>query len=95
MRKIINNPLRNMEKARQSPRCTAKSKRSQKRCQGPAMRGWDVCRMHGAKGGAPEGAGNGNFRNGYSTKAAKREREEARQTMAKSRVLRLLAGTSS
>ena len=69
------NPLRNMAKARQSPRCTAKSKRSQKRCQAPAMRGWDVCRMHGAKGGAPEGSANCNFKNGYSTKEAKGNRQ--------------------
>jgi hypothetical protein len=33
--------------------CTATSKRSRKRCQNPAVKGWRVCRMHGAGGGRP------------------------------------------
>jgi hypothetical protein len=33
-------------------RCTAKSKRSQKPCNNPAIMGGTVCRMHG--GGAPQ-----------------------------------------
>jgi hypothetical protein len=36
-------------------RCRAKSKRSGKPCQSPAVRGYEVCRMHGAAGGAPKG----------------------------------------
>lgn len=32
-------------------RCKAKSKRSGERCKNFAMKGWGVCRMHGAKGG--------------------------------------------
>ena len=32
------------------------------------MKGWAVCRMHGAGGGAPEGKRNGNYRNGSRTK---------------------------
>lgn len=35
-----------------APRCTAKSKRSQKPCNNPAIKGGTVCRMHG--GGAPQ-----------------------------------------
>ena len=46
-------------------RCRAKSKRSGKSCQSPAVRGSNVCRMHGAAGGAPKGNRNalkhGNF----------------------------------
>ena len=38
-----------------SPRCAAKSKRSGKPCQSPAVTGHKVCRMHGARGGAPNG----------------------------------------
>lgn len=34
----------------------------------PAKTGWRVCRMHGARGGAPEGEHNGNYRHGGSTK---------------------------
>ena len=39
----------------QALRCHAKSKRSGLRCQAPAVRGCEVCRMHGAGGGAPKG----------------------------------------
>jgi hypothetical protein len=37
----------------QALRCHAKSKRSGLQCQAPAIRGYAVCRMHGAGGGAP------------------------------------------
>ena len=33
-------------------RCTAKSKRIGQPCKSPAVRGWAVCQMHGAGGGA-------------------------------------------
>lgn len=32
-------------------RCKAESKRSKKRCKNYAVKGWSVCRMHGARGG--------------------------------------------
>jgi len=32
-------------------RCKAKSKRSGERCKNFAIKGWGVCRMHGARGG--------------------------------------------
>ena len=51
-----------------TPRCRARSKRSGLPCRAPAVRGWQVCRMHGARGGAPEGERNGNFRHGARTK---------------------------
>lgn len=35
-------------------RCTARSKRSGEPCRNPAVLGWDVCRMHGARGGRPK-----------------------------------------
>ena len=50
------NPMR---KAHSAPRCTAKAKTTGNRCNGPARRGWKVCRMHGAGGGAPNGPANG------------------------------------
>lgn len=53
-----------MQSAHDSPRCAATSKRSGKPCRAPAVRGWSVCRMHGAGGGAPSGKGNGNWRHG-------------------------------
>jgi len=39
----------------QARRCRARSKRSGKPCRSPAVRGFQVCRMHGAGGGAPKG----------------------------------------
>ena len=38
------------------PRCRATSKRTGQRRQAPALRGWTVCRMHGARGGHSPGA---------------------------------------
>jgi uncharacterized protein YjcR len=38
-----------------APRCKARSKRSGNPCRSPAVRGFNVCRMHGAGGGAPIG----------------------------------------
>jgi hypothetical protein len=57
-----------MHKAHAAPRCKAKSKRTGKPCRAPAVRGWQVCRMHGARGGAPEGKRNGNYRHGARSK---------------------------
>jgi len=51
-----------MQRAHAAPRCTARSKRTGKPCCAPAVRGWEVCRMHGARGGAPVGKRNGNYR---------------------------------
>jgi hypothetical protein len=44
-----------------SPRCSATSKRSRRKCQAPAVKGWTVCRFHGARGGAPKGNANGAY----------------------------------
>jgi FtsX-like permease family len=38
-----------MQMAHAAPRCTATSKRTGKPCRAPAVRGWHVCRMHGAR----------------------------------------------
>jgi len=59
-----------MQSAHDAPRCKAKSKRTGERCRAPAVRGCRVCRMHGARGGAPKGKKNGNFRHGGRTKEA-------------------------
>ena len=57
-----------MHKAHAAPRCHATSKRTGLPCRSPAVRGFRVCRMHGARGGAPEGERNGNYRHGARTK---------------------------
>jgi hypothetical protein len=57
-----------------SPRCSATSKRTKERCKAPAVRGWNVCRFHGARGGAPTGRANGSYKHGLYTQKAKAAR---------------------
>ena len=38
-------------------RCSARSKRTGEPCRNPAVLGWSVCRMHGARGGRPARSG--------------------------------------
>ncbi len=64
------NPLQSPLAMHQSPRCTARSKRTGKLCRSPAVKGWSVCRMHGARGGAPKGERNGAYRHGGYTQDA-------------------------
>jgi hypothetical protein len=59
-----------MQRAHDAPRCSARSKRTKEPCRAPTVRGYRVCRMHGARGGAPSGKRNGNFRHGAKTKEA-------------------------
>jgi hypothetical protein len=49
-------------------RCHARSKRSGRPCRCPAVRGWTVCRMHGARGGAKPGPGHPGYKTGSRTK---------------------------
>jgi len=58
-----------------SPRCKATSKRTHKPCMAPAVKGWAVCRFHGARGGAPKGQANGRYRHGLYAQTAIAERE--------------------
>jgi hypothetical protein len=57
-----------------APRCTAKSKRTGQRCKAPAVCGYNVCRFHGARGGAPNGEANGAWKHGHYNQAARVER---------------------
>ena len=57
-----------------APRCMATSKRTGVACQAPAVRGWSVCRFHGARGGGPRGERNGMYRHGLYTQEALEER---------------------
>ncbi len=57
-----------MQSAHAAPRCTAHSKRTGCLCKNPAVRGWAVCRMHGAKGGHGEGKTNPAYRHGLRTR---------------------------
>ena len=40
-------------------------------CRAPALRGWKVCRFHGARGGAPRGKANAAWKHGRYTKEAR------------------------
>jgi hypothetical protein len=53
-----------MQRAVAAPRRAVRSKRTGKRCRAPAVRGWKVCRRRGARGGAPKGERNGNYKHG-------------------------------
>ena len=64
------NPMNPVERMQKAPRCKARSKRTKERCRAPAVKGWAVCRMHGARGGAPKGERNGAYRHGGYTQEA-------------------------
>jgi hypothetical protein len=68
-----------MDKAHAAPRCSATSKRTGQPCQAPAVRGWKVCRFHGAGGGAPRGPSHGRYRHGQFTCDAVESRREVRE----------------
>ena len=63
-----------MQAANAAPRCTAHSKRTGLPCRNPAVKGWTVCRMHGARGGARPGMENPAFLHGGRTKEAQEMR---------------------
>lgn len=58
------NPMNLVELMNNAPRCTAKSKRSGKPCKAPAVKGWTVCRFHGAGGGHGSGKANPAYKHG-------------------------------
>lgn len=67
-------------------RCRAHSKRSGNQCKSPAVKGWNVCRMHGAGGGAPKGNRNA-WKHGRYSAAAIQERRELRAAVSAIREL--------
>lgn len=62
------NPLHPTQRLQNAPRCGAKSKRSGLPCKAPAVRGWSVCRMHGARGGAKAGEAHPQYQHGGYSK---------------------------
>ena len=74
--KTRDNPMHRLFQANLAPRCSAMSKRSRCRCRAPAMRGRPVCRMHGARAGAPKGKANGAWRHGMATNDMVAERRQ-------------------
>lgn len=70
-----------------APRCTARSKRTGLPCKSPAVRGWEVCRMHGARGGSKRGPSANAWKHGMRSAAAQEERREIRELIAEAREL--------
>lgn len=68
--KSTDNPMRPAHRLADAPRCMATAKTTGCRCKGPAVKGWSVCRMHGARGGAPSGPANGRWSHGNRTRKA-------------------------
>jgi hypothetical protein len=62
--------------------------RSRRRCQARAVRGWTVCRFHGARGGAPKGGANGAWRHGRYT-MKQRPSDESAQRWSRQHARRL------
>lgn len=87
--KHCNNP---MSKAHAAPRCTATSKRTGERCQGPAVKGWRVCRCHGAGGGHAPGKAHPSWRHGLRSREWIEIRAEINELAREAREIeRLLA----
>jgi hypothetical protein len=77
-----------------SPRCTAHSKRTGLPCCNPAVRGWPVCRMHGARGGHKAGTSHPSWRHGIRSKQWVDERRGLNDLIREAReVERLLSGS--
>lgn len=77
-----------MSAANAAPRCTAHSKRTGEPCNAPAVKGWSVCRFHGAGGGHAAGITHPSWKHGMRSGEwieARREisalMREARQAM--------------
>ncbi|SLN17272.1 hypothetical protein ROA7450_00545 [Roseovarius albus] len=73
-----------MQSAHAAPRCTARCKRTGLPCKNPAVRGWTVCRMHGAGGGHGAGQENPAYRHGMRTREWKRIRGEVHALLQES-----------
>jgi hypothetical protein len=68
MMKSGGNPIDPTQRLRDAPRCSATAKSTKQRCRNPSKQSWNVCRLHGAGGGAPSGSQHPNYRHGMRTK---------------------------
>ena len=78
---LMNPKQRDPTRLQAAPRCSAMSKRTRLPCRAPSMRGWRVCRCHGARGGAPKGEANGRYRHGERTHEAVTVRKQIRELL--------------
>jgi len=84
MVEIDANPVDPVQRLRNAPRCHAKAKRTGERCKCPAVRGWRVCRVHGAGGGHKAGPSHPQWKHGGRS-----------SELANARVLSRLLGQTS
>lgn len=84
--KKADNPMHPAQRLGDAPRCTATAKATGCRCKGPAVKGWSVCRMHGAGGGAPCGPGNGAWRHGERSREAQKIKSAVASLARRSRL---------
>ena len=81
------NPMHLVNLMNAAPRCSVMSKRSRCRCRAPAVTGRLMCRMHGARAGAPTGKANGAWQHGHASNDALAMRRELAELMRQSRAV--------
>ena len=74
-----------MHAANSAPRCTARSKRTGQGCKSPAVKGWQVCRMHGARGGHQAGPSHPTWKHGSRSSEAIEMRKWANELVRETR----------
>ena len=67
MKKSNGNLMNPIQRLRDAPRCSATAKSTGQRCRNPSKQNCNVCRVHGAGGGAPRGKAHPNYRHGLWT----------------------------
>jgi len=91
--KSTDNPMRPAQRLADAPRCTARAKTTRCRCKGPAVKGWQVCRMHGAGGGHPPGKNHPSWRHGMRSQEWLATRSELNELVREAReVERMICG---
>ena len=87
MTKRDDNPIDPVQRLRDAPRCHARAKSTGERCEAPAVRGWRVCRVHGARGGHPAGKAHPSWKHGMRARGWTEERKWLNDLMREVRVM--------
>jgi len=93
-RKSDANPISPVQRLRDAPRCHAKAKRTGKRCKAPAVRGWAVCRVHGAGGGHKAGPSHPQWKHGCRSREMDEMRNAVRELIEEQKDFDALIGAS-